>query len=78
MNTGLVPTTGELVDIGSRLYVALASELGDGQDGTETPVGDPWEFRIPTALLRLRGDQALPMWALEQGEWKQKPDPAFL
>jgi hypothetical protein len=78
MNTGLVPTTGELIEVGSKLYVALASELDEAPDGAEAPAGEPWEFRIPTALLRLRGDHALPMWALEQGEWKQKPDPAFL
>jgi len=78
MNTGQVPTTEKLLDIGGRLFVALVTELREGQEGTETPVEEPWEFRIPTALLRLRGDQALPMWALEQGEWKQKPDPAFL
>lgn len=78
MNTGLVPTTDELIDIGSKLYIALASELDERADDAETPAGEPWEFKIPTALLRLRGDQTLPMWALEQGEWKQKPDPAFL
>jgi hypothetical protein len=74
---GEIPTLDKLLDVRSRLFVALVDLLRGDQDGTETTVGEPWEFRIPTALLRLRGDQALPLWVLEQGEWKQKPDPAF-
>jgi hypothetical protein len=38
-------------------------------------VGDPWEFRLSSDLVRARRDGLLPAWSLVAGEWIEKPDP---
>ena len=44
-------------DISSSLYVPIVQEIeqATGAPGTEVPVGDPWEVRLPTTLVRLCG-----------------------
>jgi hypothetical protein len=79
LNKGVVPTTEELLEVGGPLWVSLAEELR-GQaapEGEETPVGEPWEFRIATDLLRARADGSMPKWTLHEGAWTDAPDPAF-
>ena len=55
---------GDLPKIGDQTYLPISEEMKEqsGAPGDEIPVGDPWEFRIPTRLLKLRKDDSLPKW----------------
>jgi hypothetical protein len=77
LNTGTTPTTAELLDVGSPLWVTLVDELRQQQaeDGLETPVDEPWQFRIASDLIRARADAKLPKWTLAAGEWHDEADP---
>ena len=47
----------------------------DAVPGTEEPYGDPWEIRLPTTLVSLRGDGKLPRWKEEpegSGQWVEE------
>ena len=46
------------------LYLLITEEQKEqsGAPGDEKPVGDPWEIRLPTTVIRLRNDNKLPMW----------------
>jgi hypothetical protein len=76
LNTGKTPTTAELLDVGGPLWVSLMSQLRSqgAQDDTESPVGEPWEFRIASDLIRARRDGLLPQWSLAAGKWVESPD----
>ncbi|MBB6569711.1 hypothetical protein HPO96_09400 [Kribbella sandramycini] len=63
---------GPLPTISSPLYLPIADELAERLDrpGAEVPQGEPWTVRVPTSLVKLRADDALPVWAQdENGEW---------
>ena len=63
---------GSLPAISDSTYLPIADELAErlGRPGTEIPVGDPWEVRVPTTLVKLRADDALPTWEKqEDGSW---------
>lgn len=77
LNTGKTPTTDELLDVGGPLWVSLVSQLKHqgADDDSEVAVGDPWEFRLSSDLVRARRDGLLPMWSLVGGKWVEKPDP---
>lgn len=77
LNTGKIPTTDELLDVGGSLWVSLVSQMRHqgAEDGSEVAVGAPWEFRLASDLVRARRDDLLPMWSLTAGEWVEKPDP---
>lgn len=77
LNSGTIPTTDELLDVGGRLWVALVDQLREqqGEGDVETAVGEPWEFRIASDLVRARRDGLLPKWTLSNGEWVEEPDP---
>ena len=71
LHTGLPWLGGGLPPIGDKtqnpLYLDIAEEIkaltGGGEDKeTETPIGDPWEYILPTTLIKLRKDDALPEW----------------
>lgn len=59
---------GELPKIGDKtqnpLYLSIVEEMKaqTGAPGNETPVGDPWYIRLPTALIKLRKDDERPTW----------------
>jgi hypothetical protein len=77
LNTGATPTTDQLLDVGGPLWVSLMTQLreqGAAEDG-EVAVGDSWEFRVASDLVRARHDDLLPMWTLEGTDWVEKPDP---
>jgi hypothetical protein len=38
-------------------------------------VGDPWEFRLASDLVRARRDGLLPKWTLNAGAWVEEADP---
>jgi hypothetical protein len=61
----VIPPVGDKTQ--NPLYLDIAEEIkaltGGGEPGeTETPVGEPWEYTLPTTLLKLRKDDALPEW----------------
>lgn len=76
LNTGQTPSTAELLDVGSELWVSLVTQLREqaGAEDSEVPVGKPWEFRLASDLVRARRDDLLPKWTLTAGEWVEKPD----
>ena len=63
---------GPLPAISSPLYLPIADEIAErlAQPGNEVPQGDPWTVRVPTNLVKLRADDALPVWKQSaDGEW---------
>ena len=63
---------GPLPAISNPLYLPIAEELAErlNRPGDEIPVGDPWEVRLPTSLVRLRDDGSLPTWLKNaDGSW---------
>jgi hypothetical protein len=72
MTFGELWVGGPLPTISSPLYLPIADELAEqlGRPGDEIPVGDPWEVRLPTTLVKLREDGSLPAWEKdEDGNW---------
>ncbi|MDT0346405.1 hypothetical protein [Streptomyces litchfieldiae] len=66
---------GPLPTITSDLYLPISEELAERLDrpGDEVPVGEPWQVRIPTTLVRLRPDGSLPTWRQNQdGAWVEQ------
>jgi hypothetical protein len=61
--TGLVWQGSDVPVIGDPRYVSIVDELRQQAGAIEgTPVGTDWELKIPTELIRLRADDALPEW----------------
>ena len=58
--------------VGDPDFLSIAAEIqaNTGAPGDEEPVGDPWDIRVPTALVKLRQDNELPKWRQdEDGNW---------
>lgn len=74
LETGELWNGGPPPDISDPLYVSIISEIQEatGAPGNETPVGDPWEVRLPTTLVRLRPNDDLPEWQKVGEEWRPK------
>lgn len=65
---------GSLPAISDDTYLPIADELAErlGRPGDETPVGVPWEVRVPTTLVKLREDDKLPVWQKQpDGNWAE-------
>ena len=58
--------------ISSSMYLPIVKEIQDATDAPEgeTPVGDPWEVRLPTTLVRLRPHDDLPTWQKVDEVWQ--------
>jgi len=72
LDTGEVWEGGDLPTIGNPLYVEVLDEIKERLQapGEEIPVGDPWEVRLPTTLVRLKPENSLPEWEEdEDGNW---------
>lgn len=73
LDTGEVWEGGELPPVTNRDYAAFLLEIADRRrqpPGEETPVGEPFDVRLPTTLVRVRPTPSLPTWARnEDGEW---------
>lgn len=72
LNTGETWDGGDLPPITSPLYVSIIEEIRerDKAPGNEVPQGDPWDVHLPTTLIKLRDQAALPAWKKNaQGEW---------
>ncbi|WP_437675666.1 hypothetical protein [Sorangium sp. So ce131] len=66
--------SGEPPQIQSPLYLSIIDEIRErsGAAEEETPVNEPWEIRVPTPLVYLRGGDGLPKWqrvAEDKWEW---------
>lgn len=59
-------------------YLPILEELAEQlqrPDATEQPVGEPWELRLPTDLVRLNPIGELPRWVQDdEGRWHTQPD----
>ncbi len=63
---------GSLPAISDDTYLPIAEEIAEklGRPGNEVPVGNPWEVRVPTTLVKLRDDDLLPQWQKQpNGTW---------
>jgi hypothetical protein len=63
---------GSLPAISDDTYLPIAEEIAEklGRPGNEVPVGEPWEVRVPTTLVKLRDDDLLPQWQKQpNGTW---------
>lgn len=72
MSFGEIWNGGPLPAISNPLYLPIADEIAERLDrpGEEIPQGEPWRVRIPTSLVHLRADDALPRWQQNaNGEW---------
>lgn len=78
MLTGRPWLGGGLPSVGDKtqnpLYLSIVDEMKEssGAPGDEKPVGDPWEIRLPTALIKLRKelDGTTPSWTRVMGPSK--------
>jgi hypothetical protein len=66
---------GEPPQINSPLYVSIVDEIRErtGAPQGEIAVGEPWDVRVPTALVLVREEGDLPEWervAPDQWEWR--------
>jgi hypothetical protein len=54
------------------MYVPIIKEIQEstGAPGNEQPVGEPWEVRVPTTLVRLRPRDDLPAWQKVGEKWQ--------
>jgi hypothetical protein len=72
MTLGELWNGGSLPPISSPLYLPIADEIAEHlqRPGDEVPQGEPWQVRIPTTLVKLRVDDALPSWTQDaSGDW---------
>jgi len=72
MTYGELWNGGPLPPISGDLYLPIADEIAERLDRPtdEVAQGEPWLVRIPTTLVRLRPDDALPRWEQdENGNW---------
>lgn len=72
--TGQIWGGGGLPEITDTDYLPITEEIKarDNAPGNEVPQGDPWDVVLPTALVRLRDDDSLPLWkkfVLTNGAW---------
>lgn len=68
---------GDPPQINTPLYVSIVDEIRErtGAPKGEIPVGQPWEARVPTALIIVRPTSDLPKWKQPNpAEWKWVPD----
>lgn len=71
LSTGLIWNGGDPPDISSSEYVPIVEEIEESlqHPGEEIAVGDPWDVRTPTTLVKLRKDDTLPRWHKQGDEW---------
>jgi hypothetical protein len=63
--------------INTPLYVSIIDEIRErtGAPRGEKPMGEPWDVRVPTALVLVRPNSDLPKWKrTAPGEWSWVPD----
>ncbi len=72
LETGEIWNGGPPPNIASSLYVPIVQEIeaATGAPGDEKPVGEPWEVRLPTTLVRIRPQDDLPEWQKVGEQWR--------
>ena len=72
LETGEIWNGGPPPDISSSMYVPIVKEIqeAEGAPGDEVAQGDPWLVRLPTTLVKLRPDDALPKWTKVGEDWQ--------
>ncbi|ROS75459.1 hypothetical protein EDF32_1869 [Cellulomonas sp. PhB143] len=72
LETGEIWDGGQAPDVSDPLYVPILKEIQEAQGapGAETPHGEPWLVRLPTTLVALRQDDALPSWTKVGEDWQ--------
>jgi len=77
---GELPLLGDMTQ--NTLYLDIAEEIKAKTGGEETgdldePIGDPWEYRLPTTLIKLRKESEqqdpLPSWVRVAPDFKLDP-----
>jgi hypothetical protein len=65
---------GALPSVTDPTYLPITEEIKEQTNAPDggVPVGDPWEFRLPTQLIKLRPDDQLPQWT-RQGNYPPPP-----
>ncbi|RLP94651.1 hypothetical protein EAD89_03120 [Micromonospora sp. BL4] len=69
---------GPLPTVSDDTYLPIADEIAErlGVPGSEVPVGEPWEVRVPTSLMHLRTAEGLPRWTRQaDGHWVPDEEP---
>ena len=83
--TGQIWSGGGLPSIGDKDYLYIADEIKANTGGADDwdpewdkkPGATPWEITVPTSLVKLRKDGALPTWErLDPTKWEWTPKPA--
>ncbi len=80
LDTGKVWQGAEPPNITNPKYADFLEEIKERRDQEEShqelPVGDPWEIRLPTTLVRIRPGNTLPVWQQDEatGEWLPAPE----
>jgi len=73
LDTGEIWDGGELPPVTNRDYAGYLLEISERRrrrPDEELPVGDPFDVRLPTTLVRVRPTPTLPVWERnEDGEW---------
>jgi hypothetical protein len=67
MTNGTIPSAADILSITTGLYVPFFVEAMGSEGGPDSavPYGDPpleWEVRVPTTLVKVRGNNTLPRW----------------
>jgi hypothetical protein len=72
LETGEIWNGGPPPDISDSTYVPIVKEIQEAQGapGDEVPTGEPWLVRLPTTLVKLRADDALPAWQKVGEDWQ--------
>ena len=76
LETGQIWQGGDPPLITSPMYLSIVDEIKErtGSPGTEVPYGEPWEVRVPTTLVAVRGKPGLPSWSKSaDGAWVEDP-----
>lgn len=64
LESGAIWSGGGPPQVADPTYLPIVEELRELQGGGDagTPVGEPWEVRLPTTLVMLQEDASLPAW----------------
>lgn len=75
LETGQLWASGDPPPLVGEKYLPMLEELRTAEKfPTEgIPVGEPWDLRVPTTLVKLRRDDALPIWTRANGVWVERP-----
>jgi hypothetical protein len=68
LRSGEIWNGGQMPTIHNELYVSIVDEMmaaADADLASASPMGEPWEIKLPTELVKLQEDATLPDWTEE-------------